>query len=254
MAVVDLTLGLEGDVSPKAFARAAQCLDELASAIAAEQSPAEAVTWQSSGAGPGRGAISVAGECINDDAAAEMLHRYLAVGRALAGGEAAACPQPVRSAATAMAQVLDEGVAALRFDTAIGTEWAPCAEPGPIEADGCVTGWRAPQAAPIGVRFALIDETTGQSVSCYLDQPDHDLHEALRDRRLAVHGLVSHQTTGKCPVAVRAITKIELDPRSRADGWDQALQARSGMPGGPGSLTWFLEERERARERFWREW
>ena len=253
MAVVDLTLGLEGDVSLDVFGRAAEYLDQLAAAITAEQSFADAVTWQASGAGLERGATSVAGECVGDDMATGILHRYLAVGRILAGKESATCSQPVRSIAAKMALLLDEGVAALRFDTAIGTAWAPYADPESREAPGCVTGWREPQAAPVGVRFALLDDITGQSVSCYLDQPDHDLHEALRDRRITVYGLVSRQAFSKHPSTVRAITKIELDPRSRADGWEQAMQTRPGIPGAVGSVTWFLEERERARERFWRE-
>lgn len=254
MAIADLTLGLEGNLPPAVYVRAAQCLDELASAIAAEQSPADAVAWHISGAGTGRGAISVAGECASDELAEEIVHRYLAVGRTLAGRGAAKCPPSVRRTASAMARLLDDGAAALRFDTAIGTARVPHAEPEPLDSPGCLTGWRAPQTAPFGVRFALLDEVTGQSVSCYLDQPDRDLHEALRDRRITVHGLISHQPGGGHPTAVRSITKIELDPRTRYDGRERALPTSSGLQGTPGSVTWFLEERERARERFWREW
>ena len=253
MATVDLTLGLEGEASPRAYALAAQYLDELAAAIAAEQSAADEVAWHPSGAGLGRGAVSVVGECASDELAVGLARRYLAVGRTLAGQSAAECSEPVRSTAAAMAQLLDDGVAALRFDTASGTEWAPRPMPEPGEAPGCVTGWRAAQAAPVGVRFALLDETTGQSVSCYLDQPDHRLHEALQDRRVTVHGLVTRQVHGECAAAVRAITKVELDPRVRDDVRAPSLQIGLGTPAGPGSTAWFLEERERARERFWRE-
>lgn len=252
MATVDLTLGLEGDVPPEAYVRAAECLSELAAAIASEHS-ADAVTWHPSGAGLGRGAVSVVGDCASGDLAVGMASRYLAVGRTLAGQAAAECSEPIRSAASAMAQLLKDGVAALRFETESGTEWAPCPMPEPREAPGCVTGWRAAQAAPVGVRFALLDEITGQSVSCYLDQPDLPLLEALHDRRVTVHGLVTHQAHGKCAVAVRAITKVELDLGVRDDAWGRSLQIGAGTPVGPGSAAWFLEERERARERFWRE-
>ena len=253
MAIVDLTLGLEGDPPPEVYVRAAQCLDELASALAAEQSSADALAWHMSGAGTGRGAVSIAGEGASDELAAGMAHRFLAVGRTLAGGEAAECPPPVRRIASAVARLLDDGAAALRFETASGTEWAPRPMPEPREAPGCVTGWLAAQAAPVGVRFALLDEISGQSVSCYLDQPDQHLHEALRDRRTAVHGLITYQANGKCAAAVRAITKIELDLSAQDDAWGQSMQIGAGTPAGPGSVTWFLEERERARERFWRE-
>lgn len=253
MAIVDLTLGLEGDPPPEVYVRAAQCLDELASALAAEQSPADAVTWHMSGAGTGRGAVSIASECASEELAAGIARRYLAVGRTLAGGEAAECPPPVRRIASAMARLLDDGAAALRFETASGTEWAPRPMSEPREVPGCVTGWRAAQAAPVGVRFALLDEISGQSVSCYLDQPDQHLYEALRDRRVTAHGLVTYQANGECAAAVRAITKIELDLSVRDDAWGQSLPIGVGTPAGPGSVTWFLEEHERARERFWRE-
>ncbi len=253
MAIVDLTLGLEGDPPPEVYVRAAQCLDELASALAAEQSSVQAAVWHMSGAGTGRGAVSIAGECASDELADGIARRYLAIGRILARQAAAECSEPVRGTASAMAQLLQGGVAALRFETASGTEWAPRPMPEPREVPECVTGWRAAQAAPVGVRFAVLDEISSQSVSCYLDQPDQHLHEALRDRRVTVHGLVTYQANGECAAVVRAITKIELDLSAQDDAWGQSMQIGAGTPAGPGSVTWFLEERERARERFWRE-
>ena len=253
MATVDLTLGLEGAPAPEAHVLAAQCLDELAAAIAAEQSAGDEVAWHPSGAGLGRGAVSVVGDCESDELAGGIARAYLAVGRILARQAVVECSEPVRGTASAMAKLLQDEVAALRFETASGTEWAPRPISEPREALGCVTGWRAAQAAPVGVRFALLDETTGQSVSCYLDQPDHRLHEALEGRRVTVHGLVTHQAHGKCPAAVRSITKVELDLSARDDAWEPSLQIGLGTSAGPGSTAWFLEERERARERFWRE-
>lgn len=253
MAVVDLTLGLEGDVSPETCTLAARSLHDLLAAIA-EQVAGGAVAWHPSAAETKGRLINVVGVCAGDDAAAAMGRRYLDVARALAVDEETEVPQSLRPAVAGIARLLGEDRALLRFETAAGVEWVPGPEPEPLESLGYVSGRHVPRSGPLGTGFVLTDEHAERAVPCYLREPDQDLQRTLCGRQATVHGLVTYWPDYENPVSVRAIDKVELNLLS-GDGASPAEQELvPNAPGRMGSVDWFLEGRERARERSARGW
>lgn len=247
MAVVDLTLGLEGNVSLDAFGRTAERLHTLVTAIAEEQPPCGAVTWHLAGVALDSGAISIAGECGGGDAAASLRRRYLSAGRAVARGANGQFSSRVRAAVHDLAELLDGGVDAFRFETATGSEWAPRSEGASREEPGCVTGPRVAQAGPIGARFSIVDDASGQTISCYLDELNPDLQRVAIGRRLTVHGLVAYRGSSDCPIAVREVEKVELHAWPGEDAWEATLGLWPQMPGDRGAVAHLLEARKRER-------
>ena len=251
MAIIDLTLGLEGDVPPETRTLAARSLDDLLAAIA-ERVAGGAVEWHHSAAETGDGLINVVGVCAGSDAAAAMGRCYLDVARALAAHEEGADDlQPLRPAMAGMARLLGEDRVLLRFETATGVEWVPGPEPEPIESPGYVSGRHVPRSGPFGTGFVLMDEYAGRAVPCYLRELDQDLQRTLCGRQITVHGLVTYWPDCESPVSVRAIDKVELNLLS-GNGASPAEQELA--PGRMGSVDWLLEGRERARERAARGW
>lgn len=254
MAVVDLTLGLEGDVSPETRTFAARSLHDLLAAIA-EQVAGGAVAWHPSATETKGRLINVVGVCAGNDAAAAMGRCYLDVARALAAHEEGADDlQPLRPAMAGMARLLGEDRVLLRFGTATGVEWAPRPEPQPIESFGYVSGRHVPQSGPFGTGFVLMDEHAERPVPCYLRELDQDLQRTLCGRQATVHGLVTYWPDYESPVSVRAIDKVELNLLSGNGASPAEQELAPNAPGRMGSVDWFLEGRERARERSARGW
>ena len=252
MAVVDLTLGLEGDVSSETCGRAARFLEDLLAAIA-EQVAGGTVAWHPSAAETGGRLISVVGVCAGDDAAAALGRHYLDAARALVADEETEVPQSFQSAMAGIARLLGEDRALLRFETAMGVEWAPRPEPEPIESLGYVSGRHVPRSGPFGTGFVLMDEHAERAVPCYLRGLDQDLQRTLCGRQATVHGLVTYWPDYESPVSVRAIDKLELNLLSGDGASPAERELVQNAPGRMGGVDWFLEGRERARERFARE-
>lgn len=236
-----ITLGLHGEVTLDAFASAVSGLSKLVASLSEETHGAGAVRWEiddlevSSAIATVKG-VAPAGA---NGAVEQVVAAYLEVGEALAAGTTIPYPSTVRRPAEGLAQLVRDGVEAVRFETAEAdalVQSAPRKSQPPAElaaAYGAVTGRVQTLTSRSRLRFTLFDTINDRPVSCYLAEGAEDRARDIWDRTARVEGWVSRDPAGGRPLSVRRITEVTVLREPDPAGYQRARAVRPRPAGAP---------------------
>ena len=222
-----VTLALQGEVTLDTFSRAVLHFSRLVDALSVDVAAPERLRWVITELEAGS-AIMTARGVGDPEAASSVSGAFINVGKALERGELDTLPERVRAEARAVVAVIDGGVEAVRFETAVAdatirsleeafaATGAPETRTSQPVAYGGVTG-RVQTLSSRGVlRFTLYDTLFDRAVSCYLAEGQEELMRDVWGRMAVVEGLVTRdRATGRPQVirGVRGVTVVrEADP------------------------------------------
>ncbi len=222
-----VTLALQGEVTLQAFSHAVLHFGKLVDALSADVAAPEDLRWVITELEAGSAIMTAQG--VGDPAAAASVSSaYIGVGRALEQGKAETLPTRVREEARAVVAVIDDGVEAVRFETAeadatirsleeaFANTGAPAPQTAQPVAYGGVTGRVQTLSSRGALRFTLYDTLFDRAVSCYLAEGQEELMRDVWGRMAVVEGLVTRdRATGRPQVirGVRGVTVVrEADP------------------------------------------
>ncbi len=228
-----ITLGLHGEVTLDAFASAVSGLSKLVSGLSEETHGAGGVRWEIEDLEVGSATATVKGVSPAANGAVEqVVAAYLEVGEALAGGTTIPFSTKVRKPAEGLAQLVRDGVEAVRFETAeadaLIRSVPPKSQP-PAElaaAYGAVTGRVQTLTSRSRLRFTLFDTVNDRPVSCYLAEGAEGQARDIWDRTARVEGWVSRDPARGRPVSVRRITAVEVLREPDPAGYQRARAVR----------------------------
>lgn len=183
-------------------------------------------------------AIMTARGVGDPEAAASASGTFINVGKALERRELDALPERVRAEARAIISVMDGGVEAVRFETAVAdatirslaeafaATGAPAMGTSQPVAYGGVTGRVQTLSSRRALRFTLYDTLFDRAVSCYLAEGQEELMRDVWGRMAVVEGLVTRDRQDVPRTAMPAVLRALAALREL----DLSLWAENGSP------------------------
>lgn len=244
MANDTLTLALEGEHIPlERFAQAASHFAALVRALS-DAVDARSLRWEVERLDTSSAIMTTRGidEHEQDGAVGRVASSYIEVGEALGHGATIPFPGKVAEEARALAEVLADGVEALRFENAeteIFVRQVPArkAPPEPTalvgqHAYGAVTGRVQTLSSRSGLRFTLYDLLSDRAVNCYV-RAGVPLMADIWDKLATVEGMVTRDPVSGRPLNVRQITGITIHQPPDPGGYQRARGVMARRPGEP---------------------
>jgi len=216
-----VTLQLRGDdIRIEAFA---QAIDHFSSLMAelSRAAGAKGLKWEVAGleAGSATTQVRAARNGFAPEQVDEVVRSYLQVGKALSESAILPFSPEVQKHALAIAEVLDEGVEGILFETpedeALVSHAVDEAHPVPVgqrqsKAFGAVTGRIQTLTSRNALMFTLYDRLHDRAVRCYLREGQESLVEDAWQKTATVVGWVTRDADSGRPVNVRKIESLEL--------------------------------------------
>ncbi|MDX6690175.1 MAG: hypothetical protein QOG15_1632 [Solirubrobacteraceae bacterium] len=220
MALDTVTLALEGDaVTLEQFARAVEGFAHLVRLLS-NDAKAPGLGWEIADLEYSSAITTARVAALNGYEPGQVEHvvrAYLEIGQSLQRGHTIPYGEKIREQADAIVRVLDEGVRAVRFETAeadativVASDAGKTAALEPTSAYGAVTGRIQTLSSRSRLRFTLYDKRHDRPVSCYLVDGSEDLMRDAWDRMASVEGVVTRDAITGRPLSVRKIRNVEL--------------------------------------------
>lgn len=225
-----VTLALQGEVTLEAFSNAVFHFNKLVNVLSAEAPIPEGLRWVITELEAGS-AIATAQGVGDSAAAAAVASAFVGVGKSLERGAAQQLAPDVREEARRLVAVLEQGVEAVRFETAEADATIRSLQE--AFASGGTTEPISPQPAAYGgvqgrvqtlsnrgaLRFTLYDSLFDRAVSCYPAEGQEDLMRDAWGRVAVVEGVVTRDAATGRPQVVRRVRSVTLIREAEADAY-----------------------------------
>ncbi len=229
-----VTVALEGpEISLSSFAEAVSALDGLLKALTAEVAAQSSVVWEVESLEVGSAIATVRGHTIegDPDGVARVSAAYETIGDALQRQARVPFSEKVRRRVRALTNVLNDGVPALRLETAnrdyiiLRDGHRQEAEQRPLITLGAVEGRIQALSNRRSLRFTLYDALDDRAIACYLKPGEEGMIRMLWGLRVIVEGEIRRDPLTGRPTAIRQITDVVPLPERGPDEWREAIGA-----------------------------
>lgn len=236
-----VTLQLRGDdIGMESYARAIDHFTLLMGELS-RAAGVQGLRWEIANleGGSATTQIRAARNGFEADRVDDVVRSYLQVGKALSRSELVPFSAEVQKHAEAIADVLNEGVEGVLFETSEDEAEitkaldavAPSPKPQPSKAFGAVTGQIQTLSSRNKLTFTLFDRLHDRAVRCYLRDGQESLVEGAWQRNATVVGVVTRDADSGRPLSIRKIESVDVlngDPLA----WGRARGSLKSDPNG----------------------
>jgi len=232
-----LTLALEGEIGLQEFASAFSNLSLLINQLSKEVDKDAQIDWLVEELYAGSAVATFRGDYPDGLIVENVIDAYEKVGDALAAGKEIPFSEIIRRHATALTNILDNKVTALRFETSnhdyLISGKVQGGKTEPIKYTyGTVKGTIETLTKRKQLSFTLWDSLFDKPVHCYFKEGDEDNMRFYWGKKAVVSGKVGRQPeTGK-PIVVREIKYVrvieEVEPGSYRNARGSLSWGKSG--------------------------
>lgn len=237
-----ITLGLSGDVSLAAFAKAIGGLSNLVKALSDEFARGVEIDWSVYTLEGGSAFATFQGSAPEADQQQQVeriVSAYAEVGASLERGLVIPYSPPIEKAAHQLLDIIDGRIDSIRFETdeteAVihGRTDRPMRTPDDVYAYGAVEGRVQTLSSRAGLRFTLYD-AFDRPVRCRLSEGSEELMRDAWGKLVAVEGLIRRDAVTGEPLSVTEINNVvPREPKGSGD----YREARGAAPIGTDALS-----------------
>lgn len=209
-----MTMELEGKVSLDDFAEAMLNLKLMIQTLSMELN-ADDIDWLIDDLRAGSAGASIRGASEMPGRVEKVVYAFGIVGESLAAGTPIPYSDKVRRRASALTQVIGDGIRSIRLSTALATSTISAstgrADRGGIRyARGMVKGTVETMSRRRGLRFTLYETVFDSAVNCRLNPGQEEIMREAWGKSVCVTGLVGREMASGRPVSVTEVQAVRV--------------------------------------------
>jgi hypothetical protein len=208
-----MTMELEGKVSLDDFAEAMLTLKHLIRTLSMELN-ADGIDWMVDDLRTGSASASIRGTSQMPGEVEKVVRAVGIVGDSLASGTPMPYSDKVRRRASALTQVIGDGIRSIRLTTALATSIISASSrterSGIGYARGVLKGTVETMSRRKGLRFTLYDAVFDSAVNCHLSPGQEDIMREAWGKSVCVTGWVGREMASGRPVSVTEVQEVRV--------------------------------------------